>query len=100
MSTTRANDLALRLEQGAAALASLARGFTDIAWGTRMPHDGRTFGVIVHHVASMYVIEMQLAGLAASGTPIEDVTIAAVDQINARHAAEFGGVTKAVALEL
>ena len=100
MSSRRANDLAIRLEQGAAALATFASGLTDIDWGTRMPHDGRPIGLIVHHVASQYVIEMHLAQLAAAGRAIEGVTAAAVDEINAKHAAEFAGATKAEALAL
>jgi Mycothiol maleylpyruvate isomerase N-terminal domain len=100
MSSSRANALATRLEQGAAALARLASSLTDSDWATRMPHDGRTLGVIVHHVASQYVIEMQLAGAIAAGKAIEGVTMADVDQINAKHAAEFSGATKAESLDL
>ena len=100
MSSSRAHALATRLEQGAAALARLASSMTDIDWGTRMPHDGRTLGVIVHHVASQYVIEMELARAIAGGHAIEGVTWEAVDQINAKHAADFSGATKATALDL
>ncbi len=100
MSSTRANNLAIRLEQGAAALARLATSFTDTDWKTRMPHDGRTFGVIVHHVASQYVIEMQVAMAVAAGNPIEGITSATIDEINAKHAAEFGAATKEAALDL
>ena len=80
MSSSRANDLAIRLEQGAAALAAFASGLTDIDWGTRQPHDGRTIGVIVHHVASQYPIEMQLAQMIASGKAIEGITSETVDR--------------------
>src|SRR3954462_4439518 len=100
MTSVRADQLATRLEQGAAALATFASGFTDIDWGTRMPHDGRSIGVIVHHVASQYVIEMQLAGMVAEGKPIEGITSETVDQINATHAAEFSGVSKNASLDL
>ena len=51
--SVRANALADRLEQGAAALADLAATLTDAQWATTVPHDGRTVGVTVHHVASM-----------------------------------------------
>ena len=100
MSSSRANALATRLEHGAAALARLASCLTDIDWGTRMPHDGRTIGVIVHHVARQYVIEMQLAQAIAAGKAIEGITSDTVDQINAKHAAEFSAVTKPAALDL
>jgi hypothetical protein len=100
MSKTRANALAERLEQGAAALAALAGSLTDAEWDTRLPKDGRKVGVVVHHVASMYPIEIHLAQLLANGSPIEGVTWDVVDQINAKHATEFDGVTKDAALDL
>src|SRR5438105_5025792 len=46
MSSSRANELATRLEQGAVALASLASGLSDVEWGTKVPHDGRPIGVV------------------------------------------------------
>ena len=97
--TLRANALAERLEQGARALAALAETLTDAEWQTRIA-DGRTVGVVVHHVASMYPIEIELTGLLAAGKPILGVTPAVVADINARHAAEHDGVTKADALAL
>jgi len=100
MSSSRANALATRLEQGANALAMFASGLPDIDWGTRVPHDGRTIGVVVHHVASMYPLEIQLAQTMAAGKAIEGVTREVVDGINATHAAENGAVTKAAALDL
>ena len=36
--------------------------------------DKRKIGVIVHHVASIYPLEIQLAQVAATGKPITDVT--------------------------
>ena len=98
-SNRRANALAERLEQGARALADFASTLTDPQWRTRIPHDGRKVGVVVHHVASMYPLEIQLAQLLAKGEPIVGVTPAAVDEINAAHAKENDGVTKEAALE-
>jgi hypothetical protein len=96
----RTEALAARLEQGARALATYARGLTDEQWQTRIPHDGRKVGVVVHHVASMYPLEMQLAQALAKGEPIAGVTWDAVNQINAEHARTFDTVTKEQALEL
>ena len=98
--TRRATALAERLEQGARALADTARGLTDAQWQTRIPGDGRKVGVIVHHVATMYPLEIQLAQALAGGKPIEGVTWAAVHDINAKHAKEHDGVTKEAALDL
>jgi len=99
-SSRQANALAERLEQGARTLAALASSLTDAQWQARIPHDGRKVGVIVHHVASMYPIEMQVALTIAQGNPVTGLTWAVVDGINAKHAAENDGVTRQAALEL
>jgi hypothetical protein len=98
--TVRASALADRLERGARALATFASGLTDAQWQTRVPGDNRKVGVVVHHVAFMYPIEIQVAQAAASGTPITDVTWDVVHGINAGHAKDFDGVTKQEALDL
>ena len=96
----RAHALAERLEQGAHALAALASTLTDEQWQTPIPHDGRTVGVVVHHVGTMYPIEIELAQLVAAGKPIEGVTWDVVADINARHAQEHAAVTRQEALDL
>jgi hypothetical protein len=70
----RANALADRLERGARALATLAEGLTEAQWTTVVPGDGRKIGVIVHHVASVYPVEIQLAQILAGGQPVTGVT--------------------------
>jgi len=82
----RANALADRLEDGARALVSFASGLTDAEWEIRVPRDGRKIGVIVHHVASVYPLEIQLAQTIAGGRPIEGVTGDDVNAMNAGHA--------------
>jgi hypothetical protein len=96
----RAEALAIRLENGATALAALASTLSDADWQTRLPRDGRKIGVVVHHVASMYSIEIQLASLLAAGRPITGVTWDAVDTINRDHARENDNVTREAALAL
>ncbi len=97
-SSQRADALADRLEQGARALASFAAALTETEWQTRLPKDGRKVGVVVHHVALMYPLEIYLAQVLGEGKPIE-VTGDLVNEINAKHAEEFDGVTKEQALE-
>src|SRR6266487_3442727 len=96
----RTNALAERLEQGARALASFASELTDSQWQTRLPKDGRKIGVIVHHVASVYPLEIQLAQMLAAGKPVEGVTWDAVNEMNAGHAKENDAVTKEEAADL
>ena len=96
----RTNALAERLEQGARALAGFASALTDAEWQTRLPKDGRKVGVIVHHVATMYPLEIQLAQVLAGGKPVTGVTWDDVHALNAKHAKEQDAVTKEAALDL
>ena len=96
----RAQALADRLELGARALAAFASGLTDGEWNTRIPGDGRTVGVVVHHVASVYPVEIQLAQTLAAGQPIVGVTMDDVHAMNAAHARDYNAVTKETALNL
>ena len=95
----RSEALAARLEAGAAALAAYAATLSEAEWQTRVPHDGRKVGVIVHHVASMYPIEIQVAQMLAAGQPIT-VPWDAVHAMNADHAKENDGVAKEATLAL
>jgi len=99
-SSARAEALAQRLEQGAAALVELASGLTEAEWQTRVPGDRRKIGVVVHHVASMYPIEIELAQILAQGKPVTGVAWENVHEINVRHQEEYADVTKEVAIEL
>ena len=65
----RSESLAARLEAGAEALAAFAATLSETEWQTRVPKDGRKIGLVVHHLASMYPIEMQLARVLAAGQP-------------------------------
>lgn len=96
----RSNTLADRLEQGANALAAFASTLSDAEWQARVPGDGRKAGVIVHHVASMYPLEIELARTLAEGKPVAGVTWGDVHALNAEHAREHDGVTKETALAL
>lgn len=99
----RAESLADRIEKGAAGLAAFAEGLSEAEWRTPMSGSGRdrrSVGVIVHHVASVYPVEIDLARTIAGGKAVTDVTWAAVAQMNAKHAGDHASVTKAAALEL
>jgi hypothetical protein len=98
--TKRTEALAERLEQGVRQLTDLARSLTDEQWQTRLPGDGRKVGVVVHHVGTMYPIEIELALKLAAGEPVEGVTWQKVHVMNANHAGEYDGVPKSEALAL
>ncbi|HEY8164434.1 MAG TPA: DinB family protein [Gemmatimonadaceae bacterium] len=100
--SARAEALAARIEQGAAQLASYAEKLSDAEWKTPMANerDGRPVNVIVHHVASVYPIEVQLAQAIGSGKAMSDVTWDVVKNMNAGHATENANASKADALAL
>jgi hypothetical protein len=100
-SATRGESLAARIEEGAARLAAFAEGLSDAEWQTLISAtDRRTVGVIVHHVANMYPLEIDLARAVASGKSVSDVTWEVVAQVNAKHAHDNAQVSKSAALEL
>ena len=96
----KSNALADRLEEGSRALADFASALTDEEWQTPIPHDGRTIGVVVHHVASVYPIEIGLAQTIAGGKPVIGVTSEVIDQMNAEHAEANRDVAREDALAL
>jgi hypothetical protein len=99
----RAESLANRIAEGAANLAAFAEGLSEEEWRTPVSEsgrDGRPVGVIVHHVASVYPIEIDLARTIASGKAVTDVTWNMIAELNAKHAHDQAGVTKTAALEL
>ena len=97
----RAELLADRIEEGAAVLAAFAEGLSEEEWRAPMSAtDSRSAGVIVHHVASMYPIEIDVARAVASGKAVTDVTWDVVAELNAKHAQEHAEVTKGATLGL
>jgi hypothetical protein len=96
----RIETLATTLEKGADALATLASTMTPAEWETRLPHDGRRIGVVVHHVASVYPLEIDLAQKLAAGGALTEVTWDAVHEMNAGHARETDGVARDEAIAL
>jgi hypothetical protein len=97
----RAAALADRIEQGAAGLAAFAEGLSEAEWLLPVSvTDRRPVGVIVHHVASVYPIEIEVAKTIASGQAITEVTWEAIAEMNAKHATDQASTTKEETLDL
>jgi SAM-dependent methyltransferase len=99
----RAELLADRIEEGAARLADFAGRLTDQEWFTPTVEggkQGRPAGVIIHHVASIYPIEISVAEAIASGKTITDVTWDVVAGINAQHATEHANTGRDETIQL
>ena len=96
----RAEALADRLERGARSLAALASTLTADQWATVIPRDGRPIGVVVHHVASVYPVEIQLAQTLANGEAVTGVTMDDIHAMNGAHAIANAGVERQEAIDL
>lgn len=81
-------------------MAAFAQGLTDSQWRAVVQPDGRPVGVIIHHVASVYPIEIHLATEVAAGRAITEVTWAAVAEMNAQHAHEHDAAGKQDTIDL
>ena len=99
-SNKRAELLAERIEKGAEDLATFAEGLTEAEWQTSVQGDGRSVGVVVHHVAISYPAEIHLAQTLASGQPITGVTMKVVDDVNAKHARENAAIGRQETIDL
>ena len=96
----RAESLADRIEEGAQAMASLVEGLTDAEWKTVVPNDQRSVGLLVHHVATSFQVEVDLARGLASGNPIVGVTWEVIDQMNAKHAQDHASPDQKGTIEM
>ena len=96
----RADALADRIEEGAAKLAAFVEGLSEAQW--RQPvsaTDRRPVGVVVHHVAYIYPVEIEAARAIGAGRAVETAW-PAIAELNAKHAAANANVTKETALEV
>lgn len=99
----RAAALADRIEEGAETLAAFAETLSEKEWRSPMPGnatDRRPVGVLVHHVATMYGPEVDLARAIAGGNAVTDLTWEFVAELNRAHAEEHEGTGKSETLDL
>lgn len=96
----RTDALAQALEEGARALAAFANTLSDEEWQMRpLAHDNRKVGVIVHHVAIVYPLEVEFARSVARRDPA-GITARDINDMNAGHAQQNDAVTKEETLSL
>ena len=96
----RAEALAERVARGHRELIAFVEALPEGEWRADCPRDGRTVGVVVHHVASMLPLELDLVKVLASGQPISGVNLDAVNQVNAEHARAHANCDKQETLDL
>ena len=98
--STRAEELARRVEQGAAELIAAVAGLSDAAWTTICPDEQRSVGVLVHHVGAAYPDEAEIITALASEGGMPDLTWDVVNQGNREEANHNAGVDQAAAIAL
>jgi hypothetical protein len=98
--SARAEALAIRIERGGCELAAAVEDCSTVGWEAFCPDEKWSVGTTVHHVASMYPIEIELVQVLASGQPVVGITWRMLDEINATHAIEHGHPTRAETLAL
>jgi uncharacterized damage-inducible protein DinB len=96
----RARTLAQQLEQANHDLVKTIEGLSDAQWHAKTPGDGRSVGVVAHHVAESHKTVAGLANAVAHGQSVPNITMDMIHQGNAAHAAQHAHCTKAETLAL
>ena len=95
----RSYELARRLELGALALEAFASSLTEFEWQSRVPGDGRKIGVVVHHVASVYPVEIGLAQVVDPAAIARDLDASLPDGLDVLEVVVSRGGSLAERLE-
>jgi DinB superfamily len=96
---TRVEDLAAQFEATTQNAIDVVQSCSDAKWRTPVPDDGRTVGVLAHHMAAGDVPIGGLVQAIANGAPMPPLTAEMINQGNANHAQQFANVTKDEAVE-
>ena len=96
----RANSLAQQLEHANRDLIHTIEGLSDTQWRAKTPGDGRSVGVVAHHVATSHKSVAGLVGAIAHGKAVPTITMEMIHDGNAKHADQFANCTKAETLAL
>ena len=96
----RAGNLAHQLEQANHALITTVEGLSDAQWRAKTPGDGRSVGVVAHHVAVSHKSVAGLVGAIAHGHHVPTITMEMIHEGNATHAAQYANCTKTETLAL
>jgi uncharacterized damage-inducible protein DinB len=100
MMSTRSENLAKRLRQGAQELVAFIEGCSDAEWQAQVGNEERAVGTLIHHVASAYPGEIGIVNILIKGDGLSGVTWDMVDEGNAEHAENARSPSKEETLEL
>ena len=96
----RADMLAKQFEEKANELTDTVQKMSDADWKKTTAAEKWTVGVVAHHVAGAHEPIANIVKTVAAGQSIPNFTMAMLDDMNAKHAKDFAGCTKADTLEL
>ena len=96
----RAETLAKKYEAKAAELTATIQKLSDADWKKVTAAEKWPVGVTAHHVAGGHEPISGIVKTIASGQSIPNFTPGMLDEMNAKHAKEFAGCTKAETLAL
>lgn len=96
----RADMLAKQFETKASELSGTIEKLSDADWKKVTAAEKWPVGVTAHHVAGAHEPISGMAKTVASGQALPPFTMAQLDEMNAKHAKDFAGCTKAETLAL
>jgi choline dehydrogenase-like flavoprotein len=96
----RAESLAKQFEAKVAEMTGVIAKLSESDWKKTTADEKWSVGVTAHHVAGGHEGILGLVKTIASGQSIPNFTMAMLDEMNAKHAREHAGCTKAETLAL
>jgi hypothetical protein len=96
----RAESLAKQFETKAAEMTSVIKGLSDSDWKKTTEAEKWSVGVTAHHVAGGHEGILGIVKTLAAGQSIPNFTMDMLHEMNAKHAKEQAGCTKAETLAL
>ncbi|HSE06837.1 MAG TPA: DinB family protein [Methylomirabilota bacterium] len=96
----RAESLAKQFEAKAAEMTGVIAKLSEADWKKTTAAEKWSVGVTAHHVAGGHEGILGIVKTIASGQSIPNFTMAMLDEMNAKHAREQAGCTKAETLAL
>jgi Mycothiol maleylpyruvate isomerase N-terminal domain len=96
----KAEALAKQIEAKAAEATAVLEKLSDADWKKTTAAEKWTVGVTAHHLAGAYEPVTHMVTTIASGKALPHFTRQMLDEMNARHAVESAGCTKAETIAL
>ena len=98
--SARAESLAKQFEAKAAEMTAVIKGLSDADWKKTTAAEKWSVGVTAHHVAGGHEGILGIVKTLATGQSIPNFTMDMLNEMNATHAKEQAGCTKAETLAL